>query len=41
MQAKRLIRSLFDQPPHITEAGADRMTPQVALNEILEAMARS
>lgn len=40
MQAKRLIRSLMDQPPHVTDAGAGCYSRTVALNEMLEAMAR-
>jgi len=41
LQAKRLIRSLKDQPPHVTDAGASCVSTRGVLNEMLEAMARS
>lgn len=36
--AKRLLRSLKDQPAHVAEAGADCVSAIGALNAMLEAM---
>jgi hypothetical protein len=38
--AKRLLRALKDQPPHILDAGIACFSQSGAFNEMLEAMAR-